>query len=140
VVGGWQVNMVFSKQSGVPIAFNSGYYLLCDPKLATSSVDRWFNTDPSCWQQRPSNTLRTMPLYSGNVRTQTAPQMDASIFRDIYFKEHHKVQFKFSMFNALNTPLFPAPNTSPSSSLFGRVTLNQINLPRNAEIGLRYAF
>jgi hypothetical protein len=140
IVGGWQVNMVFSKQSGVPIAFNSGYYLLCDPKLDTSSVDRWFNTDTSCWQQRPSNTLRTMPLYSGNIRTQTAPQMDASIFRDIYIKEHHKVQFKFSVFNALNTPLFPAPNTSPSSSLFGRVTLNQINLPRNAEIGLRYAF
>ena len=140
IVGGWQINTVFNWQSGAPIAFNSSYYLLCDPKLPTSTVTQWFNTDPSCWQQRPSNTLRTMPLYSGNIRAQTAPQMDASIFRDFYIKERHKFQFKFSAFNVFNTPLWPAPNTSPSSSLFGKVTLNQVNLPRNAEIGFRYAF
>lgn len=140
LVGGWETNLVFNKQSGAPIAFNSSYYLTCDPKLPTNTVNQWFNTDPSCWVQRPANTLRTMPLYSGNIRAQTAPQMDANIFRDFYIREHHKLQVKFSAFNVFNTPLWGAPNTNPASSLFGKVTLTQINLPRNAEVGFRYAF
>jgi hypothetical protein len=57
-----------------------------------------------------------------------------------YIKEHHKFQVKFSAFNAFNTPLWPAPNTTPSSPLFGMTTLVQNNLARNAEVGFRYAF
>jgi hypothetical protein len=39
-----------------------------------------------------------------------------------------------------NTPIFDPPNTSPSSSLFGVVPVTQINLPRDVELGFRYAF
>jgi hypothetical protein len=140
IVGGWEVNMVFNKRSGVPIAFNSGYYLECNPKLAHETTSEWFNTASSCWVQRPANTLVTMPLRSGNIRTQAAPQMDANLFRDFYFKERHKFQIRFSAFNTFNTPLWGSPNTSPSSPLFGTTTLVQNNLPRNAEVGFRYAF
>lgn len=70
IVGGWETNFVFTKQSGVPTAFNASYYLTCDPKLPKNSVNEWFITDPSCWVQRPANTLRTMPLY----RATSAPK------------------------------------------------------------------
>ena len=50
------------------------------------------------------------------------------------------MQFKVSAFNATNTPIFGAPNNSPSSSLFGVVPVTQINLPRDVELGFRYRF
>lgn len=140
IVGGWQFNWVFSKQSGRPMGFNSGYYLMGDPKLPVSSLSKWFNTDPSLWVQRPSDTLATTPYYSNNIRLHTAPQLDANLFRDFYIKEHQKFQFKASAFNALNTPIYGGPNTNPASPLFGTVTTSQINLPRSIELGFRYAF
>jgi hypothetical protein len=39
-----------------------------------------------------------------------------------------------------NTPIFSAPNTSPSSNLFGVVPITQRNLPRDVEMGFRYTF
>ncbi len=88
----------------------------------------------------PPIRLVTTPLRSGNIRTQAAPQMDANLFRTIYIKERYKFDVRFSAFNTFNTPLWPAPNTNPASPLFGTTTLVQNNLPRNAEIGFRFAF
>jgi hypothetical protein len=45
-----------------------------------------------------------------------------------------------SAFNVTNTPIFGAPNTTPSSTLFGVVPVTQINLPRDVELGFRYSF
>ncbi len=140
IVGGWEVNMSFNYRSGSPIAFSSGYYEECNPKLSHETTTEWFNTSPACWVQRPANTLVTTPLRSGNIRTQAAPQMDANLFRTIYIKERYKFDVRFSAFNTFNTPLWPAPNTNPASPLFGTTTLVQNNLPRNAEIGFRFAF
>ena len=140
IVGGWEINMVFNKQSGAPIAFNSSYYLQCDPKVGQPDYEQVVGNTSIVLVQRPSNTLRTMPLYSGNIRTQAAPQMDANLFRTFYIREHHQFQLKFSAFNVFNTPLWNTPNTTPSSPLFGTTTLVQNNLPRNTEIGLRYAW
>jgi len=140
IVGGWELNLSFTARSGVPIAFNSGYYLECNPKLPNPTTAEWFNTSSACWVQRPANTLVTMPLRSGNIRAPYAPQMDSNLFRIFNLGERRRFELRFSAFNTFNTPIWPSPNTSPSSPLFGTVTLSQSNLPRNAEIGFRYAF
>lgn len=140
IVGGWQFNWAFIKQSGTPMSLPGGYYLMGDPKLPKSTLDRWFSTDPKLWVQRPNDTLQTMPYYSPNIRLMTAPQLDLNVFRDFYFREHHKVQLKVSAFNAMNTPLLGGPTIDPTSPRFGMVRTSQNNLPRSIEIGFRYAF
>ena len=50
------------------------------------------------------------------------------------------VELRAQAFNLTNTPIFGNPDTSITSGRFGRVTLTQINLPRNLELGLRVSF
>ena len=95
---------------------------------------------PQIWAVRPPDTLRTSKLLSSTIRTHSAPQLDLTLIRAFQIREGHRLQFKVSAFNVSNTPIFGAPNTSPSSNLFGVVPITQRNLPRSVELAFRYAF
>jgi hypothetical protein len=56
------------------------------------------------------------------------------------FTEHQSLEFRAQAFNFTNTPLFGGPNTTPTSPLFGQITISQINLPRQVELALTYSF
>ncbi|MEK7405425.1 MAG: hypothetical protein AAB225_09975 [Acidobacteriota bacterium] len=117
------------------------YYIHGNPKLTSGqTLDRWFDTSPSIWVQRPPETWRVTPLRSPNIRRHSAPQFDASLIREFLVREGHKFQVKVSSFNVTNTPVFGFPTTSPTSQLFGVVSIRQINLPRSVELGFRYVF
>jgi hypothetical protein len=140
IIGGWQLNWIGILQSGTPMSYPD-FYIHGDPKLTSGqTLDKWFDTSPNIWVQRPADTLRTTPLRSPNIRRHTAPQIDLAINRDFRIREGHTFQFKVSAFNVSNTPIFNFPNTSPTSPLFGVVPITQINLPRSVEIGFRYVF
>ncbi len=141
IIGGWTIDGTMTAQSGIPVGWSSGYYLVGDPKLAGGQdLNHWFNTSSGIWIVQPSDTLRTNKLRSPTVRQYFRPQYDATIIRNFRIKEGHQAQFKVSAFNLTNTPIFGPPNTSPSSSLFGVVPVTQTNLPRDVELGFRYSF
>ena len=141
IIGGWELNWMSTMQKGIPISYPGGYYINGDPKLSSGqTLNRWFNTSPEIWTVRPPDTLRTSKLLSSTIRTDTAPQLDLTLIRNFRIREGHRMQFKVSAFNVSNTPIFTAPNTSPSSNLFGVVPITQRNLPRSVELAFRYAF
>ena len=141
IVGGWSINWNMIAQSGIPVSFPSGYYIYGDPQLSSGqNLNHWFNTSSSIWVLQPPDTLRTAKLRSPTIRQYSAPQYDATLIRNFKIHENHVFQFKVSAFNLTNTPIFGAPNTSATSSLFGVVPVTQINLPRDVEIGMRYRF
>jgi hypothetical protein len=141
VIGGWSVNWTMIAQSAIPISFPSGYYINGDPTLGSGqNLNHWFNTSSSIWVLQPPDTLRTSKLRSPTLRQNSRPQYDVTVIRNFRIRESHEFQFKVSAFNITNTPIFGAPNTSPSSSLFGVVPVTQINLPRDVELGFRYRF
>jgi hypothetical protein len=92
------------------------------------------------WSIRPPDTLRTAKLRSPNIRRDSQPQFNGSLIRTFTMTERQRFQLKLSAFNLTNTPVFGFPNNNPASPLFGVVPITQINLPRAAEIGLRYSF
>ena len=141
IVGGWQVSLTGTSQSGPPMPLPD-YYLYGDPRLpkGQQTFNKWFDTSPALWVQRPTDTLRTTKLRSPNIRRHSAPQFNTSVMRTFAITEKHKLQLKGSAFNLTNTPIFGQPNTTPSSPLFGVVPITQINLPRAIEIGFRYSF
>jgi hypothetical protein len=140
IIGGWDFNWVGTFQSGTPIALPD-YYIYGDPKLSSGQdLNHWFNTSPGIWVARPPDTLRTAKLNSPDIRRFTAPKLDVTLVRNFRIAERHNLQFRAAAFNATNTPLFDVPNTTPTSPLFGVVSITQRNLPRSIELGFRYAF
>jgi hypothetical protein len=141
VAGGWQMTWSGTVQSGPPIALPD-YYIYGNPQLPSDqqTLNKWFNTSPQIWVQRPSDTLRTAKLYSPNIRRNTAPQVSTTLLRNFRIRERQTFQFRVSAFNLTNTPIFGAPNNNPASPLFGVVSITQINLPRALELGFRYSF
>jgi hypothetical protein len=141
IIGGWSVNWNMTAQSGIPIAFPSGYYIYGNPTLSSGqTLNHWFDTSSSIWVLQPPDTLRTSKLRSPTLRQHSRPQYDVTVIRNFRIREGQQLQFKVSAFNFTNTPIFGAPNTSPASALFGVVPVTQINLPRDVEIGFRYRF
>lgn len=141
IIGGWALNWLSTLQRGIPVSYPGGYYIYGDPKLSSGqTLDHWFDTSPSIWVVRPSDTLRTAKMRSSTIRTHSAPQADVSLIRSFKIHEGHRFQLKVSAFNVTNTPIFSSPNTTPSSNVFGVVPITQRNLPRSVELGFRYAF
>ena len=130
-----------TSQEGTPISLPD-YYIYGNPQLPSSeqTLNHWFNTSPSIWVQRPTDTLRNAKLYSPNIRTRSAPQINTTLTRTLRIREKQKLQVRVTAFNLTNTPIFGAPNTNPASPLFGVVPITQVNLARAMELGFRYAF
>jgi hypothetical protein len=57
--------------------------------------------------------------------------------KNIPFKERYKVQFRWEMFNALNTPVFSTPTADPSSPAFGEI-VSSASTPRIMQVALKF--
>ena len=88
-IGGWQVQGIYTYQSGFPIAFGNVLFTgnIDDIALPASerTVARWFNTDAGfnkvSGEQLASN-VRTFPLRLDSVRTDTVKNVDLSIIKN----------------------------------------------------------
>jgi Carboxypeptidase regulatory-like domain len=141
VASGWQIDCTGLIESGTPMVNPSGYYIFGNPKLSSGqNLNHWFNTSSQIWVPMPVDALRDTPLNNSTVRLPSTAQSDATIMRTFSIKERNKLQFRLEAYNFTNTPVFGAPNTTPSSPLFGVVPTVQTNIPRSLELGLRYSF
>jgi trimeric autotransporter adhesin len=153
VVGGWSINAVGIYQTGFPTPIVQNQNLNAafgyagqrpnatgiSPGTSGSLEQRLGNyINPAAFSQAPQftfgNVSRLIPL-----RGPGQANWDASLFKDFVFAERFRAQFRFEMLNALNTPLFAAPNNAFGSSSFGKIT-SQINLARELEMALRFSF
>jgi len=153
VVGGWQINAVSLIQTGFPL---------------TIIQDQNLNSVVGAGVQRP-NATGASPSTSGSLSTRidsyinpaafsTAPQFtfgnvsrtiglrspgtinwDLSVIKSFAIYERFKGQFRAEAINAMNTPLFNAPNTNFGNANFGKIT-QQGNFPRYIQLGVRMTF
>jgi hypothetical protein len=151
IIGGWQVQGIYTYQSGFPIGFGNILFTgdLDDIALSASerTVARWFNTDAGfnkvSAQQLGSN-VRTFPLRLDSLRTDTVKNIDLSIIKNTEVGNGKNLQFRFESLNALNHPLFPAPtgnSLSPTQATFGQISAStQQNYARRTQIMLKFIF
>ena len=64
--------------------------------------------------------------------------LDFSIFKNFSVSERHRIQFRWEMYNATNTPPFLTPQMNVRSGNFGRVTSALEG--REMQLGLRRQF
>jgi len=162
IVGGWQLQGVYTYQSGFPIPFGNPsrgtsfaptnsdlFYNGGTIKSDNPTVESWFNTGAftstiggaSSAQASPVNHLRTLPMRFDDVRRDAINNIDLSLIKDVTLKNDVQLQLRFELINAFNTPYFPNPVTSPTSSNFGKISAsNQDNYARRAQVGVKLIF
>lgn len=151
VMGGWQLNMIMTLQSGSTISLTApgtsgviggnrpNVVDGVDPKLDNPTIERWFNTD-AFTAPAPftfGNGSRTLP----SVMTDGVANFDLSIFKDFAITERTKLQLRGEAFNLANTPTFDTPNRSVTSQTFGVVTATAFSpKPREVQLALKVTF
>jgi hypothetical protein len=149
LVGGWQLQGVYTYQSGFPVNFsNDAFYNGGKISIDHPTVSRWFNTDAftsvlnaSSNAATPVSHLRTLPFRFSDVRIDPINNVDLSLLKDIFFREEMRLQLRFEAINAFNEPLFPGPVVNPTSPTFGQISAsNQNNYARRVQLGIKFLF
>ena len=159
LVGGWQVQGVYTYQSGFPIPFGaynantavtSGdlFYNGGDISIGNPTTDRWFNTDAftsiltdSSNNATPVNHLRTLAYRFDDVRRDSINNIDLALLKNVDLRGDMQLQLRAEFINAFNEAYFPVPVTTATSSTFGQISAsNQSNYARRAQIGVKLVF
>lgn len=153
LIGGWQIQGVYTFQSGFPVRFGTdGFYNGEAIEIGDPTIQRWFNTGAftsiltdSSTNAAPVNHLRTLPLYFEDVRADTIDNIDLSLIKDITIKDDVKLQLRAEFINAFNEAYIATGNgqiiVNPTSSTFGQIVAsNQQNYARRAQIGVKLVF
>ncbi|MBI3683163.1 MAG: TonB-dependent receptor, partial [Acidobacteria bacterium] len=150
-LGGWDTNLIFTSQTGMPFTpvlgtsvSNAGGSR--PDRLGKGTLDnpdpaRWFDTSfnapGSAWgvpqQFTFGNSARNVLYGPGRVN------FDWSLFKDFSWSERWHLQFRAELFNLFNTPQFDLPNASVGTPAAGRIT-TIVGNPRQVQLGLRFAF
>jgi hypothetical protein len=159
IVGGWQLQGVYTYQTGFPIPFgsfnlatgvpsgdlfyNGGAVGIDDP-----SIGAWFNTGAftsilsnSATDATPVNHLRTAPYRFDDARRDSINNLDLSLIKDVLLKGDVRVQLRAEFINVLNEAYFPQPVVGSTSTTFGQISAsNQSNYARRAQLGVKVVF
>ena len=125
IVGGWQANGILSMRSGFPYTIRASTGdlnvsdsavrpdLVGDPHISNPTRKLWYN--PQAFQRVTCDIeLRQDLCHFGNngynnLDSKGQVALDFGAFKNFQVTESVKVQFRWEMFNATNTPYFGAP-------------------------------
>ncbi len=137
IVNGWNINYVFSAQTGFPLGISQSFTYECQhpyaPNGGPTNTDYLYNIYPftftnpvtgasqsssgGCWVPNSSISqyfLGSLPQRIGQVRAPTAPDLDVSVLKNFSIWESVKLQFRADAFNITNTAIRQAVDTNPN--------------------------
>jgi hypothetical protein len=155
ILGGWQMNGLFSAYQGRPFTvFASGASLNMPGNAQTA--DQVKDTVETLGSVGDAGTFfdtsafaRVTEVRFGNVgrNTMRGPgvvNLDLSLFRTFRLTDRYELQFRAEAFNVSNTPHFANPENDANSSDFGKVlstnTADALGQSREFRFGLRLSF
>jgi hypothetical protein len=152
LLGGWMLSTYQCYQAGFPLGFGlargttgagSGRpNVVGNPADGISGpivqrLTRYFNT--SAFAQPADYTYGNVAANIGTVRSPGMNNVDGTLAKDFRISETIRTQFRFSMFNLINHPVFAGPGTTLGSGNFGVVS-GAANQPRQLELALKFLF
>jgi hypothetical protein len=154
LIGGWNFNGILSFNSGTAFDagsgkdiaqtgnynYGNGYgyeraNLVGSPYPSNRSPAEWINVP--AFQYPAADTFGD--LGRDSLRSDWYKNLDLSIFRQFPITERFRLEFRFEMFNATNTPVWAIPVTSMEAPNFGAVT-STANTARQLQFGLKLYF
>ena len=153
IVGGWKTNGIWRIADGRPLTFTVAdgnalpTYGVQRPNLVgtpkrnhgSNWVDSYF-VDNSVFLRPPDYTLGNVPRALGSIRSPWAFTTDLSLAKQFPIREEMNVEVRLEAQNALNHPVFSAPNTSVDDPTFGQITSTSGNGPRQIQLALKFNF
>ncbi len=155
ILGGWQLNGIFSAYQGRQFTLTaSGASLNMPgnqqtPDQVKPTVEQFGNVGDDGTFFDTSAFARVTEVRFGNVgrNTMRGPgvvNLDMSLFRTFKLTEQFRLQFRVDAANVSNTPHFANPNGNINSSNFGRVLATDsayaVGRSREFRFGLRLTF
>ncbi len=165
VVGGWQLNGIFTTQSGFPTDIRSALVAATNQLFATFNVpdrvsgqsiylpnggpDGWFNPAAFTQPTQVLNAKGTPLTRFGNAARRVArgpgtTNLDFSVFRNFAFRERLNLQFRAEAFNLSNTPAFFLPSAASPALTIGNPTFGKLTASsatgRQLQLGLKLLF
>jgi hypothetical protein len=135
VFGGWQFNWVGTFQSGAPISVSGERLFRSENNPYT--IDKWFDTTQFVTQE--PFTLRQLSSRIADLRVAGTKRWDVTFAKSFPITERIKFKFAAELHNALNTTHLGSPNTSITSSSFGRITSTSQG-PREIQLAGRFSW
>ncbi len=154
-IGGWNIAMFNTFQSGFPLSFstNANTLLLTgagglrpnvvgDPLEGISGshqdrLSRYFNTQ--AFAQPANFTFGNAPQRASWIRSPGMNNWNLTLTKTFSVTERFKVNLRASSFNLMNHPVFAGPNTTFGVAQFGVISA-QANISRQQEVVLRILF
>jgi hypothetical protein len=149
VLGGWNVNGIFSAYTGTPYSISAPGGTLNAPNNS-QTADQINLTVAQPGKVGPGQLYFDTSAFaavtavrfgtSGRniMRAPGVLNTDLNVSRTFSFKERYQVSFRGEAFNLANTSHFGAPNASVTSASFGQVTT--ASGERQIRFGLRLQF
>jgi hypothetical protein len=127
ILGGWQLNSVFTAYTGRPFTISgsgtslntpsAGQFADClAPPVKLGRVDQWY--DRTSFASVPTTEVRFGTCGINNINAPGLINADAGVFRRFRITEGVTLQFRAEAFNLSNTPHFAAPQGSQTNSNF----------------------
>ena len=154
VLGGWQLNGIWSMYSGAPLAFATSQDRalrgqpnrpdrLKDARLDSGRsradlITQYF--DRTAYVPNQTGQFGNAPRAEGQLQAPGRIDVTAGILKSFRgIRESHSVQFRTELFNAFNRPNFGGPGTNPDTpGSFGRI--QSASDGRIIQFGLKYLF
>ncbi len=154
-IGGWNIAMFNTFQSGFPLSFgvNTNTLFLAgaggqrpnvtgDPNAGISgSVEgrllRYFNTQ--AFSQPANFTFGNAPARASWLRNPGMNNYNLTLTKQFSITERLKLNLRASSFNLMNHPVFSGPNTTFGQAQFGQIS-GQANINRQSEVVMRLIF
>jgi hypothetical protein len=145
LIGGWQLAFTQQARSGAPLSIDGGSpnlgngygtraNIVGDPSIPNQGPDAWFN----------KLAFATPGLYTfGNsgIGLLDGPgvfQLNTSLSKNFYLTEQKFFQFRWEAYNLTNRVNYNNPNTTFTSTNFGRITA--AGPARYMQVALKFIF
>jgi hypothetical protein len=153
VIGGWQLNGIYTLQSGLPFSVTvdgnpsaTRADIIGNPVVHPGNISHYM--DPGAFAI-PASTggVFNAPGTAGRdiLRGPGSSNMDLALFKNFAITEVLKGQFRLQAYNLTNTPHFANPDSdfshySSTGGTFGQINSVQPYSWRQVELGLRFTF
>jgi len=127
VIGGWKIGGFLTFDNGLPV-------------FVTSPNDTNSFGGASFSSRTPPFTFGNVSRNLPDVRLPGTCNWDMLLSKNFKFRERISLEFRGEFFNAFNNVQFAGPVTDITSGAFGRISLQQVNTPRQIQAGLKLSF